>query len=112
MDTQTLLRLAHSDNKIKGTLDGVFASDILPEKRGHYRSFIVNTDSSMSTEIQSVKQRQVTTLKVLFENILEPVVASKQISWSDAPDSPNFEAEFAYVHVLSDDDIIFHLHCI
>ncbi|GFV82703.1 uncharacterized protein TNCV_4146711 [Trichonephila clavipes] len=50
MDTQTLLRLAHSDYKIKRTFGGVFASDILPEKRGHYRSFIVNTDSSMSTE--------------------------------------------------------------
>ncbi|GFV92824.1 hypothetical protein TNCV_1346751 [Trichonephila clavipes] len=49
MDTQTLLRLAHSDYKIKRTFGGVFASDILPEKRGHYRSFIVNTDSSMST---------------------------------------------------------------
>ncbi|GFR05801.1 uncharacterized protein TNCT_263871 [Trichonephila clavata] len=49
MDTQTLLRLAHSDYKIKRTFGGVFASDILPERRGHYQSFIVNTDSSMNT---------------------------------------------------------------
>ncbi|GFV12876.1 hypothetical protein TNCV_581901 [Trichonephila clavipes] len=57
MDTQTLLRLAHSDYKIKRTFGGVFASDILPEKRGHYRSFIVNTDSSMSTD--SVKHKTI-----------------------------------------------------
>ncbi|GIY47586.1 uncharacterized protein CDAR_92781 [Caerostris darwini] len=49
MNTQTLLRLAHSDPKIKRTFGGVFTSDMLPEKRGHYQSFIVNTDSSMST---------------------------------------------------------------
>ncbi|GFY51828.1 uncharacterized protein TNIN_203051 [Trichonephila inaurata madagascariensis] len=47
--SNTLLRLSHSDYKIKRTFGGVFASDMLPEKRGHYRSFIVNTDSSMST---------------------------------------------------------------
>ncbi|GFQ74039.1 uncharacterized protein TNCT_263881 [Trichonephila clavata] len=58
------------------------------------------------------KFRVYSSLKVLFENILEPVLASKQISWSDVPDSPNFEAKFAYFHVLSDDEIIFHLHCI
>ncbi|GFR02948.1 uncharacterized protein TNCT_140501, partial [Trichonephila clavata] len=38
------------------------------------------------------KFRVYSSLKVLFENILEPVLASKQISWSDVPDSPNFEA--------------------
>ncbi|GFQ79679.1 uncharacterized protein TNCT_382681 [Trichonephila clavata] len=39
------------------------------------------------------KFRVYSSLKVLFENILEPVLASKQISWSDVPDSPNFEAK-------------------
>ncbi|GFQ81097.1 uncharacterized protein TNCT_578251 [Trichonephila clavata] len=47
------------------------------------------------------KFRVYSSLKVLFENILEPVLASKQISWSDVPDSPNFEAKFAYFHVLN-----------
>ncbi|GFT73301.1 hypothetical protein TNCV_580891 [Trichonephila clavipes] len=52
MDTQTLLRLAHSDYKIKRTFGGVFASDILPEKRvslpviyREYRSSSMSTDS-------------------------------------------------------------------
>ncbi|GFT20337.1 hypothetical protein TNCV_1009361 [Trichonephila clavipes] len=58
MDTQTLLRLAHSDYKIKRTFGGVFASDILPEKRGHYRSFIVNTDSSMSTVLEGASKKR------------------------------------------------------
>ncbi|GIX84035.1 uncharacterized protein CDAR_270431 [Caerostris darwini] len=49
MNTQALLRLAHSHPKIKRTFGGVSASDMLPEKRGHYQSFIVNTDSSIST---------------------------------------------------------------
>ncbi|GFW02713.1 uncharacterized protein TNCV_5027951 [Trichonephila clavipes] len=37
-------------------------------------------------------------LKVLFENIQEPAQASKQISWSDVPDSLNFEAKFGNIH--------------
>ncbi|GBN48596.1 hypothetical protein AVEN_223522-1 [Araneus ventricosus] len=47
MDTQTLLRLAHSDPIITRRFGGVFASDLLPKNRGYYRSFIVNTDSSL-----------------------------------------------------------------
>ncbi|GFQ91619.1 hypothetical protein TNCT_402791 [Trichonephila clavata] len=58
MDTQTLLRLAHSDYKIKRTFGGVFASDILPERRGHYQSFIVNTDSSMNTVLEGVSKKR------------------------------------------------------
>ncbi|GFQ89000.1 uncharacterized protein TNCT_458131 [Trichonephila clavata] len=47
MDTQTLLRLARSDPIIARRFGGVFASDQLPNNRGYYRSFIVNTDSSL-----------------------------------------------------------------
>ncbi|GFR33139.1 uncharacterized protein TNCT_81871 [Trichonephila clavata] len=43
--------------------------------------------------IPTEKFRVYSSLKVLFENILEPVLASKQISRSDVPDSPNFEAK-------------------
>ncbi|GFW33931.1 hypothetical protein TNCV_3590161 [Trichonephila clavipes] len=44
MDTVTLTRLALSDHKIKYKFGGVFASDMLPQQKKHYRSFIVNTD--------------------------------------------------------------------
>ncbi|GFY45649.1 uncharacterized protein TNIN_204411 [Trichonephila inaurata madagascariensis] len=56
--SNTLLRLSHSDYKIKRTFGGVFASDMLPEKRGHYRSFIVNTDSSMSTVLEGASKKR------------------------------------------------------
>ncbi|GFT83196.1 uncharacterized protein TNCV_3736581 [Trichonephila clavipes] len=47
MDTQTLLRLARSDPIIARRFGGVFVRDLLPNNRGYYQSFIVNTDSSL-----------------------------------------------------------------
>ncbi|GFT25898.1 hypothetical protein TNCV_1518561 [Trichonephila clavipes] len=44
MDTVTLTRLALSDYKIKYKFGGVFSSDMLPQQKKHYRSFIVNTN--------------------------------------------------------------------
>lgn len=46
MDTITITRLALTDNKIAPIFGGVFPSDKLPNNRGKYRSFIVNTDPS------------------------------------------------------------------
>ncbi|GFV92205.1 hypothetical protein TNCV_1896411 [Trichonephila clavipes] len=50
MNTQTLLRLPRSDPIIARRFGGVFARDLLPNNRGYYQSFIVNTDSSLEKE--------------------------------------------------------------
>lgn len=44
MNTITLCRLACSDERIRNTFAGVFASDMLPKFRRHFSSFIVNLD--------------------------------------------------------------------
>jgi hypothetical protein len=46
MDTYQLWHIASSDPFIKPKFGGVFPSDGLPNRRGSYRAFIVNTDPS------------------------------------------------------------------
>ncbi|GFY64856.1 uncharacterized protein TNIN_320981 [Trichonephila inaurata madagascariensis] len=80
MDTQTLLRLAHSDYKIKRTFGGVLASDMLPEKRGHYRSFIVNTYSSMSTVLKGASKKRKTDISEKEKNSVKHKTINKRLS--------------------------------
>lgn len=47
MDTITLCRLACSDKLLKKEFCGVFASDTLPKKKGHFNAFIVNLDAKI-----------------------------------------------------------------
>ncbi|GFX53922.1 hypothetical protein TNCV_1154531 [Trichonephila clavipes] len=84
MDTQTLLRLAHSDYKIKRTFGGVFASDILPEKRGHYRSFIVNTDSSMSTVLEGASKKRKIDISEKEKNSVKHKTINKRLTRSES----------------------------
>ncbi|GFX75998.1 uncharacterized protein TNCV_1995521 [Trichonephila clavipes] len=95
MDTQTLLRLAHSDYKIKRTFGGVFASDILSERRGHYRSFIVNTDSSMSTVLKGASKKRKIDISEKEKNSVKHKTTNKRLT--------RFESE-SDVESINDED--------
>ncbi|GBL98335.1 hypothetical protein AVEN_91414-1 [Araneus ventricosus] len=50
--------------------------------------------------------------KILFETIVDSILATKGVSWNDIPECPNFEAKFGYFRLLCDDEIVFYLHCL
>ncbi|GIY21298.1 hypothetical protein CEXT_163681 [Caerostris extrusa] len=70
MDNQTLLRLAHSDPKIKKNVRWSFCERYDPRKPGHYRSFIMNTNLSTSIGLHWQAVFFLITIEAVFSFVL------------------------------------------